>query len=606
LVQLRTQRTALVLYGVLLVLPTLVLGGLQWRQLHREYQAELEDVPRKAEDAARRFREDVGARLKRLLQEEEQRSFEEYAEMVCRPGDAYGLSLVPSPLASRQRPEAIVLWFAYDVLEGRYARVDMWAGAQVPEQAPELMARLENEFAPVTRRLVYETLEETALRRTWRIGEARQDDVRLSSLAVNRFYERQRDCLQYHQEFMWDTMVPLQTSPFTVQFFLEDGRPRLFATRRVVMTQRPELERMSGCLQQFDEGVHLVQGFFIDPDWLFRQIPGQVARSVLNEAQHFVTNEELQASGTSPAYHAYIHLLRDLDVETQTEEERDFGRMAIAVDTADLGARFRTQELRFFGLAGMLAFSLGTGLLLMLRSVRHDLEQAQRTENFVAAVTHELRTPVSTIKLHGEMLLDGWARDPERQREYYQRIVKETERLGTLVERVLEKSRLSGRTARAEPEDLNTAVESLRSQLLAHAPPQGVDLAFELATGLPQVLLNHEALESMLENLVENARKYAPVDPTQPDAEPIRVVTRQEDGRVLLEVQDRGPGIDPREATKIFEAFYRIGNEATRTSRGTGLGLHLVLLHAESIGATVEVLPRPGGGSVFRVAFEAA
>ena len=110
-------------------------------------------------------------------------------------------------------------------------------------------------------------------------------------------------------------------------------------------------------------------------------------------------------------------------------------------------------------------------------------------------------------------------------------------------------------------------------------------------------------MTSILVNLLENARKYAPYDPARPGSEPIRVVTRRSDEGVRLQVLDRGPGIPASERGRVFEAFYRVGNEATRTSRGTGLGLHLVRLQAESIGARVRVDDRPGGGAAFRVDF---
>jgi two-component system sensor histidine kinase KdpD len=119
-------------------------------------------------------------------------------------------------------------------------------------------------------------------------------------------------------------------------------------------------------------------------------------------------------------------------------------------------------------------------------------------------------------------------------------------------------------------------------------------------------MLNHDAVRSIVINLVENARKYAPVEAARADTDPIRVVTRLEGQRVLLEVLDRGPGVPAEEREQIFQAFYRVGNEATRTARGTGLGLHLVALHAHSIGGHAEVLPRPGGGSIFRVSFRTA
>jgi signal transduction histidine kinase len=220
-------------------------------------------------------------------------------------------------------------------------------------------------------------------------------------------------------------------------------------------------------------------------------------------------------------------------------------------------------------------------------------------QNFVAAVTHVLRTPISTIRLHAEMLQDGWV-DSTKQPEYYARIVRETQRLSTLVERVLEKSRLKENVTRPVKGDLNSTIEALKPDLV---PPEGAasDVTFQLEAKLPAVWMTAEGVGMIVSNLVENARKYAPAKD-----EPLVLRTRWSQGRVLLEVLDRGPGVPPAERERIFEAFYRIGREETRTTTGTGLGLHLVRLHAETCGATATVEPREGGGSVFRVAFRPA
>jgi signal transduction histidine kinase len=291
-----------------------------------------------------------------------------------------------------------------------------------------------------------------------------------------------------------------------------------------------------------------------------------------------------------------------LGFETSSPEDESFATLSLGVDMEELQSRFRDQSRRFLAVAAMMVLALAAGMALIYRGVHRELVQARRTENFVAAVTHELRTPLSAIRLHGEMLLDGWASDPERQREYYRRIVRETERLSMLVERVLEKSRLKEGGEATTTGDLNALVLDLRHDL--RRPEGGPDdLAVELAPDLGPVRLSPEAVAGILSNLVENARKYAP---SSGAGEPILIRTRRDRRGVVLEVADRGPGIPPEERERIFEAFYRIGNESTRTTRGTGLGLHLVRLHAESVGARVGVRAREGGGSVFETVFRPA
>jgi two-component system OmpR family sensor kinase len=196
--------------------------------------------------------------------------------------------------------------------------------------------------------------------------------------------------------------------------------------------------------------------------------------------------------------------------------------------------------------------------------------------------------------------LEGLPGRAERTEQYLRRVESETRRLSGLVEGVLENSALTA--GRAGPLETRSSLGDLNQALIALQPallrPGQQDLVFELAPGLPAVRRSPEALASMLINLVENARKYAPV---KPGGEPILVRTAPGQGGAILGVLDRGPGIPEEERGKVFEAFYRIGNERTRRARGTGLGLHLVDLQAKSLGGRIELLGRPGGGAWFRL-----
>jgi signal transduction histidine kinase len=190
-------------------------------------------------------------------------------------------------------------------------------------------------------------------------------------------------------------------------------------------------------------------------------------------------------------------------------------------------------------------------------------------------------------------------KDKDKQEEYYRRIVRETGRLETMVERVLEKGRVTSDEAPPQPGDLTRAARLVRPTLEQLGDGRA-DLEFDLADGLPEVLLIPDGVRSVLTNLVENARTYAPV---VNGAEPIEVRSRLLRGKVVLEVSDRGSGIPPSDRRRIFDAFYRVGNEATRTSHGTGLGLHLVALQMRAMRGRIQVLDREGGGTTFRLTF---
>ena len=245
------------------------------------------------------------------------------------------------------------------------------------------------------------------------------------------------------------------------------------------------------------------------------------------------------------------------------------------------------------------------GLNLVLSSVcAPAMEQARRrTENFVAAVTHELRTPIASMRMYGEMLRDGWVSSEDKRADYYRRIVSEAQRLSGLVDRVLDKRRLEEGPPDPTPTDLAEEVRHVVEDLgLAEAP----DLALDLPGDLPPVLATKVGLHAVLSNLVENARKYAPVDLEQPGAEPILVRARAEGKRVLVEVLDRGPGIPESERRRVFDPFYRVGDEATRKAPGTGLGLHLVDQYARAMRGRIELSPRLGGGTRFTLSLRVA
>jgi len=591
-----TSRRALLLYGALLVLPTLVLGVLYWSELQRDFARERQAIPEKARAAARRIGTGMSDRLLRLLDGETQRPFTQYAEVIA-PEDAMGdeLALQRTPLERNPMPIGILGWFTYERAAREESPIRVFVGQGVPdrERWRETLRGAVQDF----RRKDFEK------RLLERMDLGPEVDVPLSELAVSQSPEAGLACVKTCMPELRGRTVRVNLSDFRLHFFRDqDRRPQALASRRVKNRYAPrELPANAPCLSALDAGISLQQGFVIDLQWLLKDLPWDIAKTVLDEDEELRVPPEALPMDEAIASQVYegILPLDELGFETEFPEDRNHGRLEIVIDTERFEERIARQSQSFLVTGGMLLLTLGIGMTLLYTSVRRELDQAHRMQNFVAAVTHELRTPISTIRLHAEMLQDGWVA-AEKQPEYYDRIVRETQRLGTLVERVLEKSRLKENVTRPVAGELNSAIESQKEDLLAAAGDHP-DVAFQLEPGLPKVWLTAEGLSMILSNLVENARKYAP-----PGPEPLLVRTRWSDGRVLLEVLDRGPGVPESEREKIFEAFYRIGREETRTTTGTGLGLHLVRLHAETCGAQASVVAREGGGSVFRVAFRPA
>ena len=311
---------------------------------------------------------------------------------------------------------------------------------------------LRGELEGVSGAYVEDQSEDTFLRVVTRVGrELEELSVPAAVAAVANGHSSYLNSIDNCFGAYVGRRVTIEQSNFHLQYYRDvTGAPRVVATRRVILAPWEVDRAFPGmrdqpCVAPIEGGFAYVQGIFLDPQWFFEELPRLAAQRTLGESFGFRGPGESAPPGDTARASSTFGLLEDLrfHFEVRNEQDREDGRVEVYVDTAELTDRFRDQSLRFLAVAAMLLLTLGTGMVLLLRTVSRDLEQAERTENFTAAVTHELRTPLSAIKLLGEMLLEGWTTDADRKREYYRRIVRESERLDTLVERVLEKSRLT-------------------------------------------------------------------------------------------------------------------------------------------------------------------
>lgn len=243
----------------------------------------------------------------------------------------------------------------------------------------------------------------------------------------------------------------------------------------------------------------------------------------------------------------------------------------------------------------------GTGIPLMtlisvddVTRIRH-LETVRR--DFVANVSHELRTPIASINLLVETLQRGALDDPEHAQHFLHRIEVETQSMARLVEELLELSRLeSGALSlRIEPTDVYQLLERVVSRLAPMAEEKSLAVSLDLQTGLPPVAVDPDRIEQVLLNLVHNAIKFTPT------CGQVTLRARRQGPGVYIEVIDTGVGMDPPEAARVFERFYKVDRGRSRVG-GSGLGLaiarHLLQLH----GSQLQLVSEVGRGSRFSFA----
>lgn len=235
-------------------------------------------------------------------------------------------------------------------------------------------------------------------------------------------------------------------------------------------------------------------------------------------------------------------------------------------------------------------------LWITLRTMRHELSLARQQRDFLMAASHELRTPIAALKLHLQTL-ERPNLDPEHRELLAGHARSDVQRLHALAEQVLLASRLDEHSAAPvlAKEDLaalaRSMVDEARGSYGRHQR-----IVSDIPDGLT-VLTDASAFRSVLGNLLENACKYAP------DGTLIRVGLHQADRMVLLTVEDQGPGVAEQDRLRMFGKFYRGGNEATRQTKGTGLGLFIVRRLLEDMGGRVEHRPAVPHGSTFTAYF---
>jgi signal transduction histidine kinase len=263
------------------------------------------------------------------------------------------------------------------------------------------------------------------------------------------------------------------------------------------------------------------------------------------------------------------------------------------------------RDVRRYALWLALVFStVVVALLLAARSIRRELALARLRTDFVSNVSHELKTPLSLIRMFAESLGEGWVSDAQR-REYYDVITRESERLTGLINNVLDFSRIEAGTRlyRFALTDVRQVVADLLDRYESHLKAASIELVRRLPGGPIHARIDRDAIEQTLVNLLSNAVKYMGGSDRSPRT--VTVTLEALADRLELRVADTGIGMNDEHRRRIFERFFRADDEAVRAVAGSGLGLTLVEAHVAAHAGTIAVDSEPGRGSTFTIGLPA-
>ena len=246
-------------------------------------------------------------------------------------------------------------------------------------------------------------------------------------------------------------------------------------------------------------------------------------------------------------------------------------------------------------LISVLVLAIGIGSWLIVADLQRQLTLSRQKTDFVSNVSHELKTPLTSIRMFSELLAEGRVGDEKRRREYLGIITAETGRLTRLINNVLDFARIERgeKKYRFAAFDLRRLVEETIESYRPQLEASGLTLRAELPNQPLEVNADRDAIAQVLLNLLSNAEKYSP------ERKEITVVLRAASHQAFVEVLDRGMGVPSGCEEKIFEQFYRAHDSLSSGIQGSGLGLTLARQIARAHGGDVTCQPREGGGSSF-------
>ncbi|MEZ4919874.1 MAG: HAMP domain-containing sensor histidine kinase [Saprospiraceae bacterium] len=263
------------------------------------------------------------------------------------------------------------------------------------------------------------------------------------------------------------------------------------------------------------------------------------------------------------------------------------------IDLLEIDKRYKRKKGMVLGEGLFFLACLVVGFYLIDRSVKHEVSLARQRKNFMLSITHELKSPIAAIRLLFETICKR-----ELEKDKVEKLcmngVRDASRLQMLVEGLLLAARLEDNwKPLAEPVDIKPLLQDIIASLKMRY--EGSRFELEIPDGFPPFKADRVGLTAIAQNLLENAIKYSP------EKGPIVVSVGKKDDRCILQVADQGIGIPDQEKKAVLEQFYRVGNEDTRRTAGTGLGLYIVNQVVLAHGGKLSIQDNSPQGTVIKV-----
>lgn len=401
------------------------------------------------------------------------------------------------------------------------------------------------------------------------------------TLALDALRQQVRAFAAEYRQFLEETIRRRLRTPedsgLVHQVFSAAGTSSIVVVRRATEQERELLDAAHLC---YRFSLPLLLADALEP--FLRGAPEQFALGLADADGVPVLQPPLPAP---PSWNAPTMLSRGLQFA------------ALPADIEGYVARASAARRNMAILFGVLVLVALSGAVWLWRSVSREAELARAKVELVSRVSHELKTPLALIRMYGETMSLGRARSAEDTSRFGGIIAREADRLTGMIHRILDFARkeAGSLTYRPERADLGALARRVAGIYLPHLEGRGATLTVDAAEGL-HADVDTAAFEGALVNLLENASKFQ--DPARTE-HPIELSLAREGKDAVIEVRDRGRGVPAGDLEQIFSGFHRASNAGE--TRGAGLGLSLVRHFAQAHGGSVRALPRPGGGTTFRL-----